>query len=101
MRKSGLAVVLLAALPAGCAVSAADPDAPREVIAGCAACVFELPGLSGCPLAIRWEGAVVLVRGVPTPDHASGICDRQIRALARGTLQDDTFVATEFAVVAD
>lgn len=100
MSRASRGCLLLALLPLLAACAGWMPRGPREMRAGCATCVYDLPG-RGCPLAVIVDGQPVLVQGVPTPGHETGICDREIRARVTGRMEGGTFVATAFEPLPD
>ncbi len=59
---------------------------------GCGACIYNMPGVEGCPLAVVIDGTPHLVDGFEWPVH--DYCDRKCHASASGTLQSDRFSAT-------
>lgn len=82
----------------------AGREAPLTVEAGCGACVFKMPGVTGCPLAVRIDGRAYLVHGSDIDAHGDahapdGLCNAERRARVRGHLDADVFVAEEFVLL--
>ncbi|MDA1106678.1 MAG: DUF6370 family protein [Planctomycetota bacterium] len=91
---------------AGTKLSAADiaalkdsltPQERRQLTAahlefGCGVCIYNMPGLEGCPLAVVIDGTPQLVDGFEWPVH--DFCDRKCHAIATGTLEGGRFKAT-------
>ncbi len=59
---------------------------------GCGVCIYHLPGIEGCPLAVVIDGTPRLVDGFDWPVH--DYCDRTCHAIATGTLEGGRFKAT-------
>ncbi len=73
------------------------PKERRQVAAqhlefGCGVCIYHMPGLDGCPLAVVIDGTPRLVDGFEWPVH--DYCDRKCHAIATGTLEGGRFKAT-------
>lgn len=79
----GLGLLLLA----GCASSAQHAESPaplvasetHEIEAGCAMCIYQMPGIEECVLAVDWNDRHYLVDGSGIDDHgdahaADGLC---------------------------
>lgn len=62
----------------------------------CGACVYKMPGVEGCPLAIMIDGKPYLVEGATWPNH--DYCDRTCQAVVSGRLDGSPakFIATSF-----
>lgn len=58
----------------------------------CGACIYSMPGVEGCPLAIKIDGTPYLVEGATWPNH--DYCDRTCQALVSGRLEGGKFIAT-------
>jgi Family of unknown function (DUF6370) len=74
----------------------------QVVDVGCAACVFEVAGASGCQTAIRLNGLVFLASGTGVPDaedHSTGVCAGLQKARVSGTTVGNKFVATSFVLL--
>lgn len=77
-----------------------DADAPgaaemiksQTVEAGCGACIYKMPGVEGCPLAVVIDGKPYLVEGAKWPNH--DYCDAKQQAVATGKLENGKFIAT-------
>jgi hypothetical protein len=78
--------------------------AARGVEIGCAMCIYKMPGVADCVLAVRVDGQAWLVRGSGIDDHGDahapdGLCNSAREALARGAVVGDRFVAVEIKIV--
>lgn len=62
----------------------------------CGSCLYKMPGVEGCHLAIMIDGMPYLVEGAKWPNH--DFCDRKLQALVTGKLQGTPpkFVASKF-----
>jgi NADH dehydrogenase [ubiquinone] 1 alpha subcomplex assembly factor 1 len=72
--------------------------------AGCATCVFNMPGVRGCVLAVKIDGSVYLVQGSDIDAHGDahapdGLCNAVRRANAKGVISGDRFVADELLLL--
>ena len=100
MRNLALCSAMLGLLLcAGCA-----SGGPRKGIAGCATCIFDMKGVSGCKLAVKIDETPYLVTGSDIDDHgnahaADGLCNSARDALIQGTIKDGRFVAKKFQVL--
>jgi len=86
---------------AGCA-----SGGPRRGVAGCATCIFDMKGVTGCKLAVKIDGTPYLVTGSDIDDHgdahaADGLCNSARNAVMEGTIKDGKFVAKKFEVLAN
>jgi len=75
--------------------------AARTVEAGCASCIFNMEGVSGCKLAVKIDGKAYLVTGTEIDDHGdahgpAGLCVTARKALVTGKVEGEKFVATSF-----
>lgn len=98
-------VLILAASLFGCRPAARSPDhqkpgamSSRTVEAGCATCIFDMPGVTGCKLAVKIDGVAYLVTGSSIDDHgdahaATGLCNASRKAVVEGKVEDGRFVA--------
>ncbi len=79
-------------------MSTAVPGAEifRTVQAGCGSCIFHMPGVKGCKLAVKIDGKPYLVSGAAVDAHTSGLCSAEKQAEVRGKVQGEQFVATSF-----
>lgn len=73
------------------------------VEAGCATCIFDMPGVSGCQLAVRVNDKCYLVAGSHIDAHGdahapSGLCLTARQAKTTGRIEGDKFVATSFVL---
>ena len=68
----------------------------QTVEAGCGACIYKMPGVEGCPLAVLIDGKPYLVQGATWPNH--DYCDRKCTAVVSGKLEGDPakFIAASF-----
>jgi hypothetical protein len=66
----------------------------QTVDAACGVCIYRMPGITGCPLAIKVGGTPYLVEGAEWPNHA--YCDRNCKALVSGVIEGNKFIATKF-----
>lgn len=85
------------------AVSLAEGEA-QLVEAGCGTCIFHMPDVEGCPLAVRIDGKPYLVQGSDIDDHGDahaddGLCNAARQARVAGHIEDDVFVATQFELI--
>ena len=81
--------------------SRAAPASGQTVVAGCATCIFEMEGVSGCVLAVEIDSKHYLVSGSDIDDHGDahdprGLCNSARDALVEGTIDGDRFVADRF-----
>lgn len=72
--------------------------AARTIAVGCATCIFDMKGVSGCKLAVKIEGKPYLVSGVAMDHlgdaHASdGLCNTERKGTAVGKVEGDRFIA--------
>lgn len=67
----------------------------QTVDAACGACIYKMPGVTGCPLAVKIDGKAYLVEGAQWPNH--DYCDRNCQAIVSGKIEGDPpkFVATK------
>ena len=72
--------------------------ADRTVEAGCAHCIFAMPGVKGCKLAVKVDGTAYLVTGADQVD-AHQFCTAAKKAVVSGRIEGDRFVASEFEVL--
>lgn len=73
-------------------------------VAGCATCIFGMPDVSGCVLAIDIGGKHYLVDGSAIDDHgdahaADGLCKTDRPATVEGVIKDGRFLARRFELV--
>lgn len=101
----GIAVV-------GCAKKGVDPvvtvsdghaASSQRGLAGCATCIFDMPGVTGCVLAVKIDGQAYLVEGSDIDDHGDahageGLCNAARPAVFEGQVVDGKLVATHFAL---
>jgi hypothetical protein len=77
--------------------ASAVPISNRKVDAGCANCVFHMPGVQSCKLAVMVDGQVYLVSGAKNVD-AHQFCSGPKQVVVSGDIEEDYFVATAFEV---
>ena len=65
---------------------------------GCGDCIYDMPGLKGCPLAAKIDGTPMLVTGVKVNAHKLGLCKKAKEAVVVGHVEGDKFVATKVEV---
>ncbi|MBK8914470.1 MAG: hypothetical protein IPM64_07680 [Phycisphaerales bacterium] len=75
--------------------AAAKTITDQTVDAACGVCIYKMPGMSGCPLAIKIDGKAYLVEGAKWPNH--DYCDRDCKAVVSGRIEGGKFIATKFA----
>ncbi|MFQ5490831.1 MAG: DUF6370 family protein [Phycisphaerae bacterium] len=106
-------LVTLAVMVGGCAENRADravthADDPGGLTlhgqAGCATCIFDMKGVTGCKLAVKFDDRAYLVVGSAIDDHGDahaddGLCNAARPAEFEGTVVGDKFVATRFTLV--
>ena len=71
----------------------------RTVEAGCGSCIYEMPGVEGCQLAVKIDGQPYLVTGTTVDAHGAGLCSAAKNAKVTGTIEDDAFAATQFEIL--
>jgi len=76
----------------------------QTVKAGCALCIYEMEGVSGCELAVKVDGKAHLVSGIEMDDlgdaHAEdGLCSMERQVKAAGKVEGDRFVATKIELL--
>jgi uncharacterized protein DUF1579/uncharacterized protein DUF6370 len=74
--------------------------ADRTVEAGCAHCIFAMPGVKGCKLAVNVDGTAYLVSGADQVD-AHQFCTAAKKVVVTGRIEGDRFVASEFEILPD
>jgi hypothetical protein len=81
--------------PRAAAPAAAGMVTDQVLEAACASCIFEMPGVEGCVLAVKVGGKPYLVTGA---DHvnAHSLCGASKKATVSGEVTGDKFVATRF-----
>ncbi len=65
---------------------------------GCGSCIYDMPGVKGCPLAAKIDGKAMLVTGVSVDAHGLGLCKKAKEAVVAGSVEGDKFVATKVDV---
>ena len=75
-----------------------SPVSARTVEAGCATCIFNMKGVTGCKLAVKIDGKSYLVEGSRIDDHgdahaSDGLCNASRQAQVTGHVKGDRFVA--------
>lgn len=71
-----------------------------KVDVGCAACIYQMPGIEGCgKLAANIDGKPVLVEGAnDLKIHASGLCGSSKQAQIVGEMRDGSLVVTSLTL---
>lgn len=59
---------------------------------GCGMCMYSMPGVDSCLLAVMIDGKPYLVEGATWPNH--DFCDAKLQAVVTGKLEGDKFIAT-------
>jgi hypothetical protein len=59
--------------------------------AACGSCLYNMPGVEGCELAVMIEGKPYLVEGAKWPNH--DFCDAKQQAIVTGKLEGGKFIA--------
>ena len=72
--------------------------AERTIAVGCATCIFDMKGVSGCKLAVKIDGKPYLVSGVGMDHlgdaHASdGLCNTERKGTVVGRIKGGRFIA--------
>lgn len=63
---------------------------------GCAACIYQLPGISGCSTAaVVVDGEPRLLTGARLKVHGTGLCKAAKKATVAGHIDGEKFVATK------
>ena len=66
---------------------------------GCAACIFKLPGHSGCSVgAVEINGQTYVLSGKTIDVHGSGLCKKAKTAHLQGKFTESTFVASDVGI---
>ncbi len=71
----------------------------KMVEAACGSCIFKMPGVRGCKLAIKLDGKPYLVTGSDVSAHNAGLCGGAKMAKCTGTVKGDQFAAASFEIV--
>ena len=110
MRILSLALLCATLLLCGCGqptrVANDSPGAPgqlasisnQSVEVGCAMCIYDMSGVSGCTLAAVVDDRPMLVSGVDVNLHEHGLCSGSGRAVVSGRVEGDELVATGFRI---
>lgn len=82
----------------------ATTDSLQIVEASCGQCKFGMKGKNGCDLAVRINGVPYFVEGTSIDKHGDahakdGFCEAIRKAKVSGTIIDNRFVATSFALL--
>jgi ketosteroid isomerase-like protein len=90
--------------PAAATQSGLASAGMRSVSAGCAMCIFHMPGVQSCVLAVKLDGHDYLVEGRGIDDFgdahaANGLCNVARPALARGAVRESRFHADEMRLL--
>jgi hypothetical protein len=65
---------------------------------GCAGCIYQMSGATGCELAVKIDGKAYKVTGANIDAHQ--FCTKAKTALVSGRIEGDRFIATKFEVQA-
>lgn len=70
----------------------------RDAEAGCAMCIYHMPGVRECVLAVKLDGRAYLVKGSSIDDHGDahavdGLCNTGRKARVNGRFEGEVFVA--------
>ncbi len=76
--------------------ASATPISNRKVDAGCASCVFHMPGVQSCKVAVMVDGQAYFVSGANVDAHQ--YCSGPKQVVVSGNIEEDWFVATAFQV---
>lgn len=76
-----------------------DPSGSQTAEAGCGSCIFKMPGVKGCKLAVKVEGKAYLVKGANIKAHKAGLCSGSKQAKLEGKVEGDAFVVTSFELL--
>ncbi len=76
----------------------------QVVEASCGQCNFGMTSKKGCDLAVKIDGQAYFVEGTKIDQHGDahahdGFCNAVKKAKVTGEIKNDTFVATDFALV--
>lgn len=76
----------------------------QVVEASCGQCNFGMTSKKGCDLAVKIDGHSYFVEGTKIDQHGDahakdGFCNAVRKAKVSGEIKNDTFVATDFALV--
>lgn len=78
----------------------------RNVTAGCATCIFNMKGVTGCVLAVEIDGQHYLVKGKDSgiDDHGDahaddGFCNASRKVTATGEIKDGIFVSKKLKLL--
>ena len=70
--------------------------AEQTVEVGCAACIYSMPGITGCEhVAAKIAGKPVLLSGANADAHSLGLCSAPRIAVLAGTREADVFTVTK------
>lgn len=76
----------------------------RDAEVGCAMCIYHMPAVRDCVLAVKLDGRAYLVKGSSIDDHgdahaADGLCNTGRKARVKGWIEGDVFVAEKIELV--
>ena len=83
---------------AGCA------STQRKAEAGCATCIYDMKGVTGCVLAVKIDGQLYLVEGSAIDEHGDahavdGLCNTARKATVSGQVKGDKFVTSKIELL--
>lgn len=94
---SGLALLALAGCGSSSVPTASPVTAPKQTVkAACATCIYNMPGVQGCQLAVKIDNTPYLVTGLKVDAHKLGLCEGEKNAEIAGQIQNGKFVAQSF-----
>jgi hypothetical protein len=104
MQSTILTLAMLAlAFPLACGPEPGIPIEGRELTVACASCIFEMPGVEGCPWAAEVDGRHYLLRGRVPQDHLShepdGICNMERRARIDGEIRGELLHVSQMTLL--
>ena len=85
-------------------INAQTKDSTQTVEASCGQCKFGMKGQAGCSLAVRINGVPYFVDGTSIDKHGDahakdGFCEAIRTARVSGSVVNNRFVATSFALL--
>lgn len=66
----------------------------QTVDAGCGACIYQIEGATGCPLAVEVAGTPMLVTGSDFNAMDNGLCAEKRKVNIEGAVDGTSFAAT-------
>ncbi len=94
---AGLVLCALASCGGSGTPTARPITAPKQIVkAACANCIYHLPGIQGCQLAVKIDNTPYLVTGLKVEAHKLGLCEGEKNAEVAGEIENGKFVAQSF-----